>query len=109
MINDKNDKMQQLNTNLHVLKVFKNTKEQREAELENERMRFDSLKKELEDLKQQGKIEMAKQKERIEDQYNKFFVEFKKKASSDAEKNISAIERNIQAHNHRLEDEAQLQ
>lgn len=43
-----------------MLKVFKNTKEQREAELENERMRFDSLKKELEDLKQQGKIEMAK-------------------------------------------------
>ena len=35
--------------------------------------------------------------------------EFKKKAQTDAEKNISEIERNIQAQNQRLDEEADVQ
>ena len=52
---------------------------------------------------------MELQKKKIEDTYAKNLEDFKAKAQSDAEKNISEIERNIQAQNQRLEDEALIQ
>ena len=46
-------------------------------------------------MKEQGRLEQIRLKQRIEEQYAKFLEDFKKKAQSDAEKNISEIERNI--------------
>jgi hypothetical protein len=58
-------------------------------------MRHEMLQKQLQQLKEQGRLEQIRLKQRIEDQYAKFLEDFKKKAQSDAEKNISEIERNI--------------
>ena len=52
---------------------------------------------------------MEGQKKRIEDDFAKKLEDFKAQAQSDAEKNISEIERNIQAQNNRLEQEALIQ
>ena len=59
-------------------------------------------------MKKDGKEQMELQKKKIEDTYAKNLEDFKAKAQNDAEKNISEIERNIQAQNTRLEDEALL-
>ena len=54
----------------------------------------------------QGQEDLERQKQRINKEYAQFLEEFRKKALLKAEKNISEIERNIQAQNQRLEDEA---
>ncbi|CDW85089.1 UNKNOWN [Stylonychia lemnae] len=101
-MNDLSDDLQQLDN-------FKKNHRQKEDELEAERMRYEQLQKQLQNLKEQGRLEQVRLKQRIEDQYAKFLEDFKKRAQSDAEKNISEIERNIQAQNQRLEDEVLLQ
>jgi hypothetical protein len=55
------------------------------------------LKMKLDSLKRNGQAEMEAQKKRIEDDFAKKLEDFKAQAQSDAEKNISEIERNIQA------------
>ena len=67
------------------------------------------LLEQLETLKRSGEAEMEAQKKKINDGYEQTFEEYKEKANRDAEKNISEIERNIQAQNQRLEDETFLQ
>ena len=52
---------------------------------------------------------MEDQKQKLIQQQEKDMQALKDKATQDAEKNISEIERNIQAQNQRLEDEALLQ
>lgn len=74
---------------------FKKNHRQKEDELEAERMRYEMLQKQLQQLKEQGRIEQVRLKQRIEDQYSKFLEDFKKRAQTEAEKNISEIERNI--------------
>ena len=49
----------------------------------------------MQQIKDQGRLEQIRLKERVEEQYSKFLADYKKKAQSDAEKNISEIERNI--------------
>ena len=44
--------------------------------------------------------------EKINNEYAQTFKDFNEQAEKDAQKNISEIERNIQAQNQRLEDEA---
>jgi hypothetical protein len=101
--------MDTLDSNLETLNHFKDTKALREENLKKEGERFQRLKHKLDDLKKEGKEQMELQKKKIEDTYAKNLEDFKAKAQSDAEKNISEIERNIQAQNQRLEDEALLQ
>ena len=48
-------------------------------------------------------------KKKIDERNEKQLKDFERTAQSNAEKNISEIERNIQAQNQRLDDEAQLQ
>ena len=71
--------------------------------LKNEENRYQMLKMKLDALKRNGQSEMEAQKKRIEDDFAKKLEDFKAQAQSDAEKNISEIERNIQAQNNRLE------
>ena len=77
--------------------------------LKNEENRYQMLKMKLDALKRNGQSEMEAQKKRIEDDFAKKLEDFKAQAQSDAEKNISEIERNIQAQNNRLEQEALIQ
>lgn len=65
--------------------------------LKNEENRYQMLKMKLDALKRNGQSEMEAQKKRIEDDFAKKLEDFKAQAQSDAEKNISEIERNIQA------------
>ena len=105
----KEEEMKTLDSNLGTLNQFKDTKQMRIDSLKAEEERYQMLKMKLNALKKNGQAEMEAQKKRIEDQYAKNLEDFKAKAQSDAEKNISEIERNIQAQNNRLEDEALLQ
>ena len=51
---------------------------------------------------------MESMKRKIDERNEKTLKDFERTAQSDAEKNISEIERNIQAQNQRLDDEATL-
>ena len=53
------------------------------------------LKRELEMLKRNGKAEMEFQKKKLQENYEKALKDLSANAQSDAEKNISEIERNI--------------
>ena len=48
-------------------------------------------------------------KKKIDERNERELKDFERNAQSNAEKNISEIERNIQAQNQRLDDEAKLQ
>lgn len=52
---------------------------------------------------------MENMKKKIDERNERELKDFERKAQSNAEKNISEIERNIQAQNQRLDDEAKLQ
>ena len=67
------------------------------------------MKRQLENLKQEGQDEMEAMKKKIDERNDKELKDFERTAQSNAEKNISEIERNIQAQNQRLDDEAKLQ
>ena len=101
--------MTTLDSNLGTLNQFKDTKQMRIESLKNEENRYQMLKMKLDALKRNGQSEMEAQKKRIEDDFAKKLEDFKAQAQSDAEKNISEIERNIQAQNNRLEQEALIQ
>ena len=105
----KESEMQTLDSNLGTLNQFKDTKAMRQESLKNEENRYQMLKMKLDALKRNGQAEMEAQKKRIEDDFAKKLEDFKAQAQSDAEKNISEIERNIQAQNNRLEQEALIQ
>lgn len=101
--------MKQLKTTQESILEFENSRLVKEKELENEENRYKMLLKQLAEVKEQGKEDLERQKQRINAQYAQFLEDFKKNAQTKAEKNISEIERNIQAQNQRLEDEAKLQ
>ena len=105
----KENEMTTLDSNLGTLNQFKDTKQMRIESLKNEENRYQMLKMKLDALKRNGQSEMEAQKKRIEDDFAKKLEDFKAQAQSDAEKNISEIERNIQAQNNRLEQEALVQ
>ena len=105
----KHEEMQTLDSNLQVLNQFKDMKTIREETLQRESKRYEYLKRELETLKRNGKEEMEGMRKKLKEQHDVNMQDLKDKAQSDAEKNISEIERNIQAQNQRLEDEALLQ
>ena len=94
-MNRKENQMDTLESNLDTLNQFKDTKTIREENLKKEGERYQRLKHKLDDLKKDGKEQMELQKKKIEDTYAKNLEDFKAKAQSDAEKNISEIERNI--------------
>lgn len=89
------DEMQQLDSNLHVLNQFKDEKTLREERLQRESKRYELLKRELETLKRNGKQEMEHMRKKLKEQHDINMQDLKDKAQSDAEKNISEIERNI--------------
>ena len=95
ILNQKANEMEDLDQNLNVLNQFKDTKTIREENLQRESQRYERLKRELEMLKRNGKIEMQEQKKKIQANYDKNLEDYKAKAQNDAEKNISEIERNI--------------
>ena len=105
----KENEMTTLDSNLGTLNQFKDTKQMRIESHKNEENRYQMLKMKLDALKRNGQSEMEAQKKRIEDDFAKKLEDFKAQAQSDAEKNISEIERNIQAQNNRLEQEALVQ
>ena len=109
LMNQKEGEMQNLEGELGTLHDFKDTKQIREENLSREMKRFKQLKRQLENLKQEGQAEMESMKRKIDERNEKKLKDFERTAQSDAEKNISEIERNIQAQNQRLDDEAKLQ
>ena len=109
IMQSKGEEMTTLDSNLDVLNNFKDTKTTREDNLNKQAQRCDRLHRELDALKKNGKVEMEHEKRKLNDRYEKTYAEFAEKAKSDAEKDISEIERNIQAQNQRLEDEVYLQ
>ena len=104
----KQREMEALDKDLGVLNNFTDAKPTREETLARECKRYEALQRELQTLKRDGKIEMEKQKAKLIERHNLNLKSLKDKAQDDAEKNISEIERNIQAQNQRLEDEALL-
>lgn len=52
------EEINELNQNVEVLETFKDTKTLREERLLKEAKRYETLKRELENLKRKGKIEM---------------------------------------------------
>lgn len=92
---NKVDEINTLDSNLDVLNTFKDTKLTREDRLLKEAKRYETLKRELENLKRKGKIEMEDQKQKLIKQQENDMQALKDKATQDAEKNISEIERNI--------------
>lgn len=95
-----------MSSNLNNLNQFKDTKTIREEKLKAEEQRYYRLVTEIETLKRNGKKEKEAMKLKIIEAHNQSIRDFQAKAQTDAEKNISEIERNIQEQNTRLEDEA---
>ena len=87
--------MQGLEGELGTLHEFKDTKQIREENLAREMTRFKQLKRQLENLKQEGQDEMEAMKKKIDEPNDKELKDFERTAQSNAEKNISEIERNI--------------
>ena len=92
-----------------MLLEFKNARMIKKKEIENEENRYKMLLAQHGQVIKQGQEDLERQKQRINAQYAQFLEDFRKNALLKAEKNISEIERNIQAQNQRLEDEAQIQ
>ena len=108
-LTEQNKQMKQLKTTQESILEFENSKLIKEKELENEENRYKMLLRQLTEVKEQGKEDLERQRQRINAQYAQFLEDFKKNAQTKAEEKISGIERNIQAQNQRLEDEAKLQ
>jgi len=64
-MNTKVDEINQLDENLDVLHTFKDTKTLREERLLKEAKRYETLKRELENLKRKGKVEMEDQRQKL--------------------------------------------
>lgn len=96
LMDSREDQMGNLQSNLGVLNEFKDEKTIREENLDREAKRFEKLKRELDLLKRNGKHEQEMMKQKIQDTYAQNLEDFHTKAQSDAEKNISEIECNIQ-------------
>lgn len=92
-----------------MLLEFKNARMIKKKEIENEENRYKMLLNQHGQVMKQGAEDLERQKQRINAQYAQFLEDFRKKALLKAEKDISEIERNIQAQNQRLEDEAKIQ
>ena len=71
----------------------------RESELRSEEERYAALLHELDMIKRNGIMEQDNQSKKIQDSFNLKFEEKNAEAERKAEKNISEIERNIQAQN----------
>lgn len=99
IMNQKEGEMHGLEGELTTLHDFKDTKQIREENLSREMKRFKGLKRQLENLKQEGQDEMESMKKKIDERNEKQLKDFERTAQSNAEKNISEIERNIQAQN----------
>ena len=65
----KESEMATLDVNLATLNQFKDTKQIRQENLLKEEGRYQDLKKQLDALKTNGKLEMEKQKNKIEDEF----------------------------------------
>ena len=98
-----------LTEDLTKLQHFKNTYTQNQALLDAERNRSHELRKELERVREDGQKDLLALQKRIQDRFERQIDEYHKKAQSDAERNISDIERNIQMQNNLLEGHAELQ
>ena len=105
---NQNDRLKQLAKTQEMLLDFKNTRMLKKKEIENEENRYKMLLATHGQVIKQGQEDLERQKQRINAQYAQFLEDFRKNALLKAEKNISEIERNIQAQNQRLEDEAQI-
>ena len=68
-MNQRQDQMQALDSNLEVLNNFKDSKQIREENLKRESKRYEMLKRELEMLKRNGKAEMEFQKKKLQENY----------------------------------------
>jgi hypothetical protein len=62
----KEGQMETLDSNLNTLNQFKDTKQIREENLKKESQRVEQLKRQLDLLKKNGKLEMEAQKKKIE-------------------------------------------
>ena len=69
LMDQKGDEMQRLDGNLGVLSKFKDEKTIREENLDRASRRFESLKRELDFLKRNGKNEQEVMKKKIEENY----------------------------------------
>lgn len=87
--------METLKSNKNTLEQFKDTKQIREENLKKESQRVEQLKRQLDTLKKNGKLEMEAQKKKIEQDHETKLKELRNGAQTAAEKNISEIERNI--------------
>lgn len=75
------DEINTLESNLEVLHTFKDTKTLREERLLKEAKRYETLKRELENLKRRGKIEMEEQRQKLIKQQEKDMQALKDKAT----------------------------
>ena len=87
--------MENLDGDLSVLNNFTDAKPTREETLAIECKRYETLQRELQTLKRNGKFEMDAQKAKLVERHHLNLKSLKDKAQDDAEKNISEIERNI--------------
>ena len=81
----------------------------KKQEIKNEKNRYRMLLNILGQVNKQGKEDIERQKQRINQKYADLLDEYRKAAQTDAEKSISQIEKNIQIQNIRLEEEADIQ
>lgn len=102
-------KVEELTMKQELINDFQNTQKQKKSEIANEEERYKMLLRQLTEVEQQGKEDLKRQKLRHMYLSAQFDEEAKKNAQQKAEKNISEIERNIQAQNQRLEDEKLMQ
>ena len=101
--------MDKLTHDINVITHFKNTRRQNQDALDQEIFRYNDLCAELERVKKEGESDLVALAKRIDDNFEKQINVYQKKAQSDAERNISEIERNIQFQNNVLQDHAVLQ
>lgn len=66
VMSTKEGQMETLDSNLNTLNQFKDTKQIREENLKKESQRVEQLKRQLDLLKKNGKLEMEAQKKKIE-------------------------------------------
>lgn len=72
--------MQNLEGELGTLHEFKDTKQRREEDLSREMKRFKALKRQLENLKQEGQDEMEAMKKKIDERNDKELKDFERTA-----------------------------
>jgi len=110
--NDKeytDNKMTTLKEEIATLEHFKLNKDKKEMEVEFWRNKYDQLKKEFEVLKYDNINENTKMFRKIKLQHEDDIDIERKKAKTDAEKNISEIEKNIRYENDKLRDNVVIQ